>query len=40
VVRTTYLIDPQGRVAFRWDKVSVNGHEGQVLAKIEELAAK
>jgi peroxiredoxin Q/BCP len=37
VVRTTYLIDPQGRVAARWDKVKVPGHEQQVL---DELAAQ
>ena len=26
VARTTYLIDPTGKVAERWDKVSVGGH--------------
>lgn len=38
VVRTTYLIDPQGQVAARWDKVKVNGHEQEVLEKLRELA--
>ena len=37
VVRTTYLIDPAGKVAHRWDKVKVDGHEKDVLAKIDEL---
>ena len=37
VVRTTYLIDPQGKVAFRWDKVKVAGHDEAVLEKIREL---
>jgi peroxiredoxin Q/BCP len=39
VVRTTYLIDPRGKVAWRWDKVSVPGHHHEVLAKINALTA-
>jgi len=35
VVRTTYLIDPAGKVARRWDKVKVDGHPQQVLEAIE-----
>ena len=38
LVRTTYLIDPQGRVVRRWDKVKVNGHAEQVRAALQELA--
>jgi len=37
VVRTTYVIDPKGTVAQRWDKVKVKGHEAAVLAAIDEL---
>lgn len=37
VVRTTLLIDPAGGVAYRWDKVSVPGHEQQVLAQLTLL---
>ncbi len=37
VVRTTYLIDAQGRVARRWDKVKVEGHADEVLAALAEL---
>lgn len=37
VVRTTYLIDPEGKVAYRWDKVKVKGHVEAVKAKLEEL---
>lgn len=37
VVRTTYLIDPQGRIAYIWPKVSVNGHAEAVREKIAEL---
>ncbi len=38
VARTTYLIDPAGKVARVWEKVKVDGHEADVLAAIEELA--
>lgn len=38
VVRTTYLIDPKGKVAHRWDKVSVAGHDQQILERFEALA--
>lgn len=40
VARTTYLIDPKGNVAARWDKVKVNGHEREVLAMIDALRSK
>ena len=33
-VRTTYLIDREGKVARRWDKVKVAGHAADVLAAI------
>jgi peroxiredoxin Q/BCP len=36
VVRTTYLIDPAGKVARRWDKVKVANHEADVLAALDE----
>ncbi len=39
VVRTTYLIDPEGKVAKRWDKVKVPGHAVDVLKAIESLRA-
>lgn len=40
VVRTTYLIDPRGKIARRWDKVKVDGHEREVLDAIDELRKK
>jgi peroxiredoxin Q/BCP len=36
-VRTTYLIDRDGKIARRWDKVKVDGHAEAVLAAAEEL---
>jgi len=36
VVRTTYLIDPNGKVVQRWDKVKVADHEKAVLTAIAE----
>ena len=37
VVRTTYLIDPAGNVAERWDKVRVGGHVELVRQRIRNL---
>ena len=37
VVRTTYLIGPDGKVARRWDKVKVTGHGAEVLAAAKAL---
>ena len=34
IVRTTYLIDPTGKVAKRWDKVKVDGHVAEVAGEI------
>ena len=37
IVRTTYLIGPDGKVARRWDKVNVEGHAEDVLAAVNAL---
>jgi peroxiredoxin Q/BCP len=37
VVRATFLIDPQGRIAQVWPKVSVAGHAEAVLAAVKAL---
>jgi thioredoxin-dependent peroxiredoxin len=37
IVRTTFLIGPDGKVARVWDKVSVPGHAEEVLAAAQAL---
>ena len=36
-VRTTYLINAQGKVARRWDNVKVDGHADAVLEAVGEM---
>ncbi|MDJ0674881.1 MAG: thioredoxin-dependent thiol peroxidase [Calothrix sp. MO_167.B42] len=38
VVRSTFLINPQGAIAHIWTKVRVKGHAENVLAKLRELS--
>ena len=40
IVRTTYLIDPSGKVAHVWEKVKAEGHAAKVTEKLNELAGK
>lgn len=37
VVRSTYLIDPEGRIAHIWPRVRVKGHVDDVMSKLTEL---
>jgi len=37
VVRSTFIIDPDGKVAAVWSKVRVKGHVDEVKAKLEAL---
>ena len=37
IVRTTFLINVDGKVAKRWDNVKVDGHAEEVLAAVEQL---
>lgn len=39
VVRTTYLIDPKGKIVHTWENVKVKGHVDEVLAVLKELGA-
>ncbi len=39
VVRSTFIIDPDGKVAASWTKVRVKEHVDAVKAKLEELLA-
>ena len=40
IVRTTFLIDPKGKIAKRWDKVKVDGHAEAVLDAVKELPSR
>ncbi|MDP3906609.1 peroxiredoxin [Novosphingobium sp.] len=37
MVRATYLVGPDGRIARIWDKVKVKGHAAEVLAAAQAL---
>ena len=39
VERSTFIVDPEGKVAAVWRKVKVKGHADEVLAKLESLTA-
>lgn len=38
VVRSTFLINPKGKIAYVWEKVKVNGHVEAVMEKLKELS--
>lgn len=37
VIRSTFLIDPEGNIAYIWPKVRVKGHVEKVKEKLKEL---
>ncbi len=37
VVRSTFIINPNGVVAYKWEKVKVKGHVEEVKEKLKEL---
>ncbi len=40
VVRSTFLIDPDGKIGWHWPEVLPKGHAARVRNKLEELRAK
>jgi thioredoxin-dependent peroxiredoxin len=39
VGRTTFLVDPEGRIARTWEKVKPEGHAADVIAALDEAQA-
>ena len=39
IVRSTYLIDPEGRIARAWPKVKADGHAAATMTALEEERA-
>ena len=39
VARTTFLVDPEGRIVRTWPKVKPEGHAAEVLAALDEAQA-
>ena len=37
VVRSTFIIDPDGKIVAKWEKVRVKGHVQEVLNRLKEL---
>jgi peroxiredoxin Q/BCP len=40
VIRSTLIIDPEGKVAYHWPKVSANGHAEEVQEVLKDLREK
>lgn len=40
VQRSTFIIDPEGKIVHSWPKVKVKGHVSEVLEKLKELQGK
>ena len=38
IIRTTFLINPEGKISHIFEKVSPGGHGAEVLAKLRELS--
>ena len=37
IVRTTFIIDPDGKIAYIWNNVKVKEHISDVLVKLKQL---
>ncbi|MCB0701735.1 MAG: thioredoxin-dependent thiol peroxidase [Candidatus Kapaibacterium sp.] len=40
IIRSTYIIDPKGKIAAEYKKVKVSGHVEKVMKDLEELKSK
>ena len=40
IQRSTFLVDPEGRVARAWPKVKADGHAAEVVAALEEARSE
>jgi thioredoxin-dependent peroxiredoxin len=40
IERSTFILDPEGRIAREWRKVSVKGHAAEVLEALKSLQAR
>ncbi len=39
IIRSSFLVDPEGRIAVAWPRVKADGHPAQVLAALREAAS-
>lgn len=39
VIRSTFIINPEGKIAFFWKNVKINGHIEAIKEKLKELGA-
>lgn len=40
VIRSTFLIDPEGKIAHIWRRVKVDGHANAVIERLQKLQGK
>jgi peroxiredoxin Q/BCP len=40
VIRSTFIIDPEGKIAHAWKAVRAAGHAGKVKDKLSELTGR
>ena len=40
VIRSTLLIDPEGKIAYIWRRVKVDGHANAVIERLQKLQGK
>jgi peroxiredoxin Q/BCP len=40
IQRSTFLVDPDGRLARTWPRVKADGHAAEILAALAELRAE